>query len=69
MGEQNRRAVELESPPSDGRRGKRPGSPVAPAQDPSPERALSPEADERQTVRQAPPRATPGESAEDDTIG
>jgi hypothetical protein len=32
-------------------------------------RALSPEADERQTVRQAPTTAAPGESAEDDSIG
>ncbi|MEW5688403.1 MAG: hypothetical protein AB1942_26085 [Pseudomonadota bacterium] len=33
------------------------------------QRALSPEADERQTERQAPSNAWPGEGAEDDSIG
>ena len=69
MGEQNRRAVELEKPQARTAPRTRRASPAAHPQDPSPERALSPEADERQTARQAPPQATPGERAEDDGNG
>ena len=69
MGEQNRRAVELETPP--GQAAAKPsGQPAAASPpDPAAERALGPEADERQTRRQAPSTAAPGESAEDDSIG
>lgn len=70
MGEQNRRAVEMEASPGDAAK---PGSPERPAPpghvDPAEGRALGVEADERQTERQAPSRAAPGEGAEDDTIG
>lgn len=71
MGEQNRRAVELEPAPAASETPARPPAPVAqadPADDPG-HRALGPEADERQTRRQAPDGAAPGESAEGDTIG
>lgn len=72
MGEQNRRAVEVEPLPSQAApHPPRPVHPAGHAPEPgSPDRqALSPEADERQTVRQAPAGASPGESAEDDSIG
>jgi hypothetical protein len=71
MGEQNRRAVELETPPGE----------VAPTRphdatppdslppDSAGDRALSNEADERQTRRQAPDNAWPGEGSETDSIG
>ena len=69
MGEQNRRAVELEAPAGDAAPAHSPSAqPVRPP-DTAAERALSPEADERQTRRQAPAGASPGESAEDDSIG
>lgn len=67
MGEQNRRAVELQHPPGDAAPPKPAAAPSRPA--PAADRALSPEADERQTARQAPAAAAPGESAEDDSIG
>jgi hypothetical protein len=72
MGEQNRRAVEVEPPAASAApHAPRPAHPNPHAPEPgSPERqALSPEADERQTARQAPAGASPGESAEDDSIG
>lgn len=68
MGEQNRRRVDLEAealakaPPS---RASPPRKPPAAAG----ERALGVAADERQTARQAPASAAPGESAQDDSIG
>ncbi|WP_068874521.1 MULTISPECIES: hypothetical protein [unclassified Phenylobacterium] len=69
MGEQNRRAVEVE-PPAAGAAPQRPPHTTSPArQDGPPPGALGPEADERQTLRQAPPTASPGESAEGDSIG
>jgi hypothetical protein len=70
MGEQNRRAVEVEGAPGDAaRRSRRRRAAHAGPADPAAGRALGVEADERQTVRQAPAGATPGEGAEDDTIG
>jgi hypothetical protein len=72
MGEQNRRAIEGEGTPGDAakRRVPRP-KPEShkPDPDPDPTRALSAEADERQTIRQAPANAWPGEGSEDDSIG
>ena len=62
MGEQNRRAVDLEpgaTPPRKARRTARP--------DPPP--TASPETDESQTLRQAPADASPGEGAQGDGIG
>ncbi len=68
MGEQNRRAVELETPAADTPPARRAhGSPASDGGPPP--GALSSEADERQTLRQAPPTAAPGESAEGDSIG
>lgn len=70
MGEQNRRATELEPSPGAAASDpptKRPSEP-APHGDHG-ERALSIEADERQTAKMAPAGASPGEGAEDDTIG
>ena len=70
MGEQNRRATELGPPPgnavSDSQR-KRPASLAT--QSDGGARSLETEADERQTSRMAPAGASPGEGAEDDTIG
>lgn len=70
MGEQNRRATELEPSPgaaaSDPPQ-KRPSAP--PLQSDHGERSLGVEADERQTAKMAPAGASPGEGAEDDTIG
>lgn len=54
MGEQNRRAVEAERTHDEA---------------PDDGRALGVDADERQTRRQAPDGAGPGEGAEDDSIG
>lgn len=71
MGEQNRRAVDLEPAPAQSETPARPSAPAIPA-DPADDpghRALGPEADERQTLRQAPDGAAPGESAEGDSIG
>jgi hypothetical protein len=68
MGEQNRRAVELEHPPGEAAPPAPPAGRSSP-RDPDAGRALSPEADERQTRRQAPDGAWPGEGAEDDSIG
>jgi hypothetical protein len=70
VGEQNRRAVDLEPAPGEGRPARRPRR-VAPdgGAEEAPGRALSPEADERQTARQAPDGAAPGESAENDSVG
>lgn len=70
MGEQNRRATDLEpspgaaasDPPS-----KRPPEPATHGD--HGERSLSIAADERQTAKMAPAGASPGEGAEDDTIG
>lgn len=64
MGEQNRRTVDHPSAPPT-----HPRTPGAPPPDGPPPRALGPEADERQTARQAPDGASPGESAETDSIG
>ncbi|MDZ4376278.1 MAG: hypothetical protein U1C74_33260 [Phenylobacterium sp.] len=71
MGEQNRRAVDGEGAPGDVATPQPAGSDHQPTQprDTDDERALGPEADERQTLRQAPTTATPGEGAEDDSIG
>ncbi|WP_296595702.1 hypothetical protein [Phenylobacterium sp.] len=71
MGEQNRRALDLEpAPPAVGPRRRAPAAtPPSPADRDRAQRALGPEADERQTLRQAPTAAAPGESAEGDTIG
>jgi hypothetical protein len=69
MGEQNRRAVEVE-PPANGAAPQRPPHRPSPAPpDGPPPGALGRQADERQTLRQAPPTASPGESAEGDSIG
>jgi hypothetical protein len=69
VGEQNRRAVEVE-PPATGAAPQPPPHKTSPAPpDGPPPGALSAEADERQTLRQAPPTASPGESAEGDSIG
>lgn len=76
MGEQNRRAVELESPPGEAAPA-RPHDATAPDSLPpdslppgsAGDRALSNEADERQTRRQAPDNAWPGEGSETDSIG
>ena len=67
MSEQNRRAVEIEplTPPHP----KAPSAHATSQRGPDDGRALGPDADERQTQRQAPGGAAPGESAEDDTIG
>ena len=69
MGEQNCRAVELEPPPGEGPKDRR--ARRAPMEGPpaDADRALSVTADERQTGRQAPAAASPGESHEDDSIG
>lgn len=67
MSEQNRRTLDLQPSPGDVR-------PQAPVRKGSTNEELgsaipSSEADERQTARQAPPNASPGESAEGDSIG
>lgn len=70
MGEQNRRTTELEPPPGDAAsdpRRKRPSSPAT--QSDLGARSLGTAADERQTSRMAPAGASPGEGAQDDTIG
>ena len=68
MGEQNRRAVEVEPSPVD-TKPSGPGAATRPQAGDDPTRALGPRADERQTARQAPAGAAPGESAENDSIG
>jgi hypothetical protein len=65
MGEQNRRAVEGEEP---GRAPKKAGTAQQPPE-PGASKSLGIEADERQTERQAPGGAEPGESAESDSVG
>ncbi len=70
MGEQNRRATELEPSPGAAASDPPPNPPPAPtAKGDHGERALSIEADERQTAKMAPAGASPGEGADDDTIG
>lgn len=70
MGEQNRRATELEPSPGATASDPPPKRPPAPApQGDHGERSLGTEADERQTAKMAPAGASPGESADDDTIG
>lgn len=68
MSEQNRRKVDGVEPT--GRTApKRPGRRRADEGDASGRRALGVAADERQTARQAPPGAGPGEGEEGDSIG
>ncbi len=70
MGEQNRRATDLEPSPGAAASDPPPKQPAAPAtRGDHGERSLSSEADERQTAKMAPAGASPGEGAEDDTIG
>jgi hypothetical protein len=69
MGEQNRRAVEVEPAPGDTAPRNRPVDGAAAPPDSGGRRALDVAADERQTVRQAPPSAGPGESGERDSTG
>lgn len=69
MGEQNRRIVDLENARPKKTPSTRPERPAPASDDPAPERALSPEADERQTRRQAPDGAEPGEGADGESIG
>jgi hypothetical protein len=71
MGEQSRRAVDLEP---ERRVAKRPRSAaqraeIAPTQARPDDTPGPDEAEERQTARQAPSGASPGESAESDSIG
>lgn len=70
MGEQNRRATELEPSPGAAASDPSPKPPAARAvQNDHGERAVSIEADERQTAKMAPAGASPGEGADDETIG
>lgn len=70
MGEQNRRATELEPPPGDADSDTKRTQPSAPpTQDDRGARSLGTAADERQTSKMAPAGASPGEGAEDDSIG
>jgi hypothetical protein len=69
MSEQNRRAVEVEPTPGDAAPPRKPGPSKASWHTSGDDRALGVEADERQTRRQAPDGAGPGEGGEDDSIG
>jgi hypothetical protein len=71
MGEQNRRAVEVEPPPGDKAAPHPDDRHLATDLGPEPgaAKSVSIAQDERQTERQAPPSATPGEGGEADSIG
>jgi hypothetical protein len=69
MGEQNRRAVDLEGTPGDEAEPMaHPHEPIE-APDPGERTALSPEADERQTRRQAPVSDDPGPGVDVGGVG
>ncbi|MBL8552962.1 MAG: hypothetical protein JNL41_01700 [Phenylobacterium sp.] len=69
MGEPNRRAVEAEGMPGEADTTRVGHATRIPDRDPDDNPALGAEADERQTRRQAPDSAGPGEGGEDDSIG
>ncbi|MFN3522161.1 MAG: hypothetical protein ACK4YQ_07920 [Phenylobacterium sp.] len=71
MGEQNRRIVDGQGAPADRARARQAahGEATPTPPDPAPERALGVAADERQTERQAPAGAAPGEGSQGDSIG
>lgn len=70
MGEQNRRAVDLEGTPGDEAEPRAaPAGEPTPAPEPGERTALAPEADERQTERQAPASSDPGGGVDVGQVG